>query len=1621
MKITEIQQVGPHEAHDTRMSNGRKTAQEMDETRQNDSAYMYLCNLEAAKKWMEACLREKLPPTTELEENLRNGVYLAKLGNFMAPEVLPFHKIYDPDQRRYLVAGLQFRHTDNIINFLKCLKSMQLPLLFQPETTDIYDKKNMPRLVYCIHALSTHLFKLGKAPLIQDLYGKVKFTNEQIDAMERELINKGIQMPAFQKIGGLLTNSNKGDTAALHQAVSDINKAIALKNQETLLNTLEKPNAQIQFLKPEYTELYLCSLYDAKISKEESAMNRSLNDSYVPDENDKILTHAEIQGHITFINIQSALQHLTEQMNQTNPEIIPILSDPSLQLKNVNSKNYKFYKSELKLLIASNEWEERITESCNYWQTKLQKSIDNANGKAQKMSLRKKAIDNLNCNLLSCNENDFYNTLMDPNLGIDHLVDDFAVPLYFEEMKIDRIETKANLTYEDIVACLNVLTAIGNVNKAVDMNNPNMVYDALRHPDTHIQNLEVEHKVKYTQALRAVREEKRLVENVCPLLTYIDIQDCIDSVNEQCLEDTKIITKLELLTQIVKRNQKDKMFSILEQIGKIINASFEKKNVMLYMILLKKNLVQKHADGSGLWLEDILEMIESAKMEHDHVESVASFMYDINEGLKRKDVLLVTENIEMFFKRIDKTNQVKAYEKLLELKKYKEEKYSCPIIEYMTPLNNIVYLNPITAGFEWEKPKNIGKPSTITLDDVREAVMNIRIADTKVHFDRSLINFQAHARGCLTRRKLLRKIKAIISIQIWWRKVLKTRTFTKTLHEDTTRDYSSGIGSKSSDSLSYYRSHEDDIIKIQALWRGRLARRNFHSLLRMDNPPYYVVRSFACKLEFSSKDYDKDLLLEQLKADVVQSIKHNQNLAKQLNDMDLKIGLLIQNRITLQDVVRHGKDLENLTLTKGFEKKDYHSNKYSFENEIYSTQKGLKSLTKEGRQMLEGYQHLFYELQTNPNYLSKLLILLPQNKSHKFIHNVILQLFNFGCNSREEYLLLKLLGNALREEIRSKYTKPSEVVTASPLVLKVAIDYARKLGQRALRDIIGPTIQKMIDNTNLIIESNPTDIFKSWRNTLEMESGKSADLPLRVTEHEALRFKVVRERLKRGIEVLREITDELLTCIIASRDSIPYGVCYMAKILNETLQEKFPHVAHKEIIKIVGNLIYFQFLNPAIVTPDAFDIIALPINKSLSNEQRRNLATVAKILHFAASKKGFAEEHLLRINPFIIDCHIKFKNFFMDCCDIEDLDEHFNMSEYSEETLIQKPVITISVQEMIDTHTLLVEHQDLIAPDPQDQMHELLDDIGGVPTVPKLLGKSQPKLDSNFLHLGKTEITLVLSKKYEEHRTDETSMKKMFITTKELLVSVLPYLPGDTLIEALEGGLTPIPKRSSQQNRLDLNTKSETLEQCKRQIRASLKKLELYGLVSRDNGYQAIVTAVAKDLANKSRYHILREKELKTLRNTKQRLDEKTKYYEEQVQFYSEYIKKCLENLSAGKKSLHDVKTGNKSGLRRLKSKSTLKFTATKLKEKGIIVKFDNLPDGHMKNVVFEISPAERNGVFAVCGKFMGVSMEKVEVDVQNLLELQYEGCHIITMFGEVQVNVNLLLHLINCKFYGKK
>ena len=96
-----------------------KSADEMDDERREHIVYEYLCRLEEAKRWIEAVLHQELPEVTIFEQNIRNGVVLAKLAAAFAPKIVSERKIFDFDESRFQQNGLHFRHTDNINYFLK--------------------------------------------------------------------------------------------------------------------------------------------------------------------------------------------------------------------------------------------------------------------------------------------------------------------------------------------------------------------------------------------------------------------------------------------------------------------------------------------------------------------------------------------------------------------------------------------------------------------------------------------------------------------------------------------------------------------------------------------------------------------------------------------------------------------------------------------------------------------------------------------------------------------------------------------------------------------------------------------------------------------------------------------------------------------------------------------------------------------------------------------------------------------------------------------------------------------------------------------------------------------------------------------------------------------------------------------------------------------------------------------------------------------------------------------------------------------------------------------------------------------------------------------------------------
>ncbi|XP_052632836.1 ras GTPase-activating-like protein IQGAP2 isoform X3 [Harpia harpyja] len=1488
----------------------RISAEEMDERRRQNIAYEYLCHLEEAKRWMEVCLEEELPPTTELEEGLRNGVYLAKLAKFFAPNVVSDKKIYDVEQARYKRSGLHFRHTDNTVQWLRAMESIGLPKIFYPETTDVYDRKNIPRMIYCIHALSLYLFKLGLAPQIQDLLGKVDFTEEEISNMRKELEKYGIQMPSFSKIGGILASELSVDEAALHAAVIAINEAIERRRAEQTIATLRNPNAMLLNVDEELAQDYQNELFEAKRRKESNA--RLKNGTISEEERDvyeELLTQAEIQGNINKINIHIALVQVNEAIDrQDEVALMAGLNRPALSLFEVLPQNSSWY----------------LLQLCD--------------SKEQKMQIA----------------------------GVPNMLDKSEIQ---KEVSVANAEAEAHKLR---------IIAVGHINEAIDQGNPEKTLEALLLPTAKLQDVRPVNARHYQDVLYHAKAQKcKESQDESELLWLDEIQKGISDANNNIKEAAILAVGTSMINKSLEKGDSQPILMLLQsKFG--LRVISECAETYFRNLSEAKNLKTVEGSNESPWIKLVMKNMYDYYYNAETEEGTCV----APEGVVPKTSWLTGEEIQSIVGQVTTD--------------YNREQL------WLANESLIVQLQARARGFLVRK-------------NYRERKAYLQNQEP------SAIKIQAFWKGFKQRKSYVDRLKmlqgnvaAIVKIQSWVKMWLAKRAYRKR--------------------LQYFKDHNDEIVKIQAFLRANKAREDYRILIGAENPPLTVLRKFAYLLDQSDLDFQEELEVTRLREEVVTKIRSNQQLEKDLNLMDIKIGLLVKNRITLQDVVLHSKKLNK-------------KSKSQLEEMVMVDKQGIKGLSKERRKKLEAYQHLFYLLQTNPMYLAKLIFQMPQNKSTKFMDTVIFTLYNYASNQREEYLLLKLFKTALEEEINSKVDQIQDIVTGNPTVIKMVVSFNRGArGQNTLRQLLAPVVKEIMEDKSLIINTSPVNVYKSWVNQLEMQSGEASKLPYDVTTEQALTHTEVVNKLESSIQSLRAVTDKVLTSIFSSLNMMPYGMRYIAKVLKSSLHEKFPDATEDELLKIVGNLLYYRYMNPAIVAPDGFDIIDMTAGGQIHPDQRRNLGCVAKVLQHAASNKLFEgeSEHLSSMNTYLSQTYQKFRNFFQAACDVPEPEEKFNIDEYSDMVTLSKPVIYISIEEIINTHSLLLEHQDAIAAEPNDLLNELLEGLGPVPDVESFLGEgavdpNDPNRESTLTQLAKTEISLSLTSKYELREGEDQDLKSLMIKTKRLIVDVIRTQPGDTLLEILE---TPATAQQESEHlklvekRAILNSKTPEkmkpsqsifedgqlpIEQKKRKIQRNLRTLEQAGLVSSATKYQEIINEIAKDIRNQRRYRHHRKAELVKLQQTLNALNSKTAFYEEQINYYNTYIKTCLDNLTR-KNSRRSIKLDGKEevkGSKKLKQVS-LKYTAARLHEKGVILEIEDLQTNQFKNVMFDITPGEEVGDFEIKAKFLGVEMEKVQLHFQDLLQMQYEGVAVMKMFDKAKVNVNLLIFLLNKKFYGK-
>ncbi|NXK90720.1 IQGA1 protein, partial [Formicarius rufipectus] len=1606
------------------LDNERLTAEEMDERRRQNVAYEYLCHLEEAKRWMEACLNEELPATTELEEGLRNGVYLAKLGNFFSPKVVSVKKIYDREQTRYKATGLHFRHTDNVIQWLNAMSEIGLPKIFYPETTDIYDRKNMPRCIYCIHALSLYLFKLGLAPQIQDLYGKVDFTEEEISNMRLELEKYGIQMPAFSKIGGILANELSVDEAALHAAVIAINEAIDRQVSADTLMAMKNPNAVLINLDDQLESAYQDTLYRAKQDKMENAKNRVTHSDRERDVYEELLTQAEIQGNINKVNTHAAISKIDLALEQGNAlALYEALATPSLGLRGLLRENCDWY---FKQFLSDRQQKQEAGLTGPLQKEELQLGVDTANRAAQQYQQRLAAVARINSAIRMGDADKTVAEIMNPEAQLPEAYA-FAADLYQRELStLQQQSPEGNLTHPELSVAVEMLSSVALINRALDSGDVNTVWKQLSSPVTGLTNIEDENSQRYIDDLMKLKAQTSGKGN--DFITWNDIQSCVDHVNKVVHEEHERILAIGLINEALDEGDSKKTIQALQIPAAKLEGVAPKvaQHYQDTLLRAKREKAQDTQDETAvLWLDEIQDGIHRANKDTEESKRFSIGILAINEAVDYGDVsqtLSALRSVDVGLYGVTPECAETYQRELSEVKKRKMAAggNGSEWVKHWVRGGYHYYHNLRTKEGGWDEPAEfVQNDIQLSREEIQSTISGVTAAYNREQLwlanENLIMKLQACCRGYLVRQEfnsrmnfLKKQVPAITCIQSQWRGYKQRKAYQSRLDylraqkdqvvkiQSMTRMYQARRRYR--DRLQYFRNHINDVVKIQAFIRANKAREDYKTLINAENPPMAVVRKFVHLLDQSDQDFQEELELMKLREEVVTLIRSNQQLENDLNLMDIKIGLLVKNKITLQDVVSHSKK-----LTK--------KNKEQLSDMMMLNKQrgGLKALSKEKREKLEAYQHLFYLLQTNPTYLAKLIFQMPQNKSTKFMDSVIFTLYNYASNQREEYLLLRLFRTALQEEIKSKVDQIHEIVTGNPTVIKMVVSFNRGArGQNALRQILAPVVKEIIDDKTLNIKTDPVDIYKSWVNQMESQTGEASKLPYDVTPEQALSHEEVRTRLDASIRNMRTVTDKFLSAIVSSVDKIPYGMRFIAKVLKDSLHEKFPDAGEDELLKIVGNLLYYRYMNPAIVAPDAFDIIDLSAGGQLTTDQRRNLGSIAKMLQHAASNKMFMGDnaHLSIINEYLLQSYQKFRRLFQAACEVPQLQDKFNIDEYSDLVTLTKPVIYISIGEIINTHTLLLDHQDAIAPEHNDPIHELLDDLGEVPTIESLIGGegSGNVNDPNREMLAKTEVSLTLTNKFDVPGDENAEMdaRTILLNTKRLIVDVIRFQPGETLTEILETSATSeqeadhhraMQKRAIRDAKTPDKMKKSVsvkeggnlnLQEKKEKIKVGLKKLTEFGTVNAKNKYQELINDIAKDIRNQRRYRQRRKAELVKLQQTYSALNSKATFYGEQVDYYRSYIKTCLDNLaSKGKVSKKPREMKGKNS-----KKISLKYTAARLHEKGVLLEIEDLQGSQFKNVIFEISPTEEVGDFEVKAKFMGVQMETFMLHYQVRIDL---------------------------------
>jgi Ras GTPase-activating-like protein IQGAP2/3 len=704
------------------------------------------------------------------------------------------------------------------------------------------------------------------------------------------------------------------------------------------------------------------------------------------------------------------------------------------------------------------------------------------------------------------------------------------------------------------------------------------------------------------------------------------------------------------------------------------------------------------------------------------------------------------------------------------------------------------------------------------------------------------------------------------------------------------------VRAKFAEKKRFFKENMEKVVKLQSFVRGKLQGEAYKSLTTGKNPPINTVKNFVHLLNDSDFDFNEEIEFERMRKTVVQQVRQNEMAEQYIDQLDIKIALLVKNKITLDEVVKHqrnfgghsGNLLVNTTMISG-------------------NQFDLKALNKNSRKKLESYQQLFFTLQTQPQYLARYFKRIREQgtaeKDCKQIETLMMRLFGYAQKRREEYYLLKLIARAAREEVES-CTSIQEYLRGNFFWTKLLSNYTRSPRDRKyLRELLGPLIQSnIVEDPALDLESDPMQIYRSAINNEELRTGQASRRPLDIPREVAIKDPETRDMFIDHLRDLREISDQFLSALEGLLHKMPYGIRFICQETFDALCGQFPREPQHRLLQLVGNWLWKFYLQPALTSPESMGVI----EKQLNPLQKRNLGEVAKVLGQVASGRLFGGEniYLQPLNAYVGDAIERIRLIFSNIISVPDAEDTFDIDEFNDLYAKIKPTLYIKMTDIFSIHNLVSADLPHICPNRDDMLREMVQELG-----------SAKNNETEMLGVTSGEIQLTLNPKLHDIEDPEAEVKALFMETKRCILYIIRVQSGPNLMEILVRPITReddhkwhslLREEFSEGSKTrgaysDANTlvdiKSMSYKELKRTALENIMRLEQFGRISRQNFYQDILNAIALDIRTKSRRRVQRQRELEGVRMTLGNLTEKAEWLESQRKSYDNYIEQAMMTL----------------------------------------------------------------------------------------------------------------------------